>query len=492
MQNVAALLETLQRGRLAIVGDLMLDQYVYGDVSRISPEAPVPVLQMQSERAAPGAAANVAANAAALGGRAFLVGVLGADGAGAELRRLLGAQPRLQFAPVAAPDRPTTLKTRFVCGQQQIVRVDRETSAPYTEAEEDALLAAARAALAAADVLVLSDYGKGVLSDRVLAELIQAARAAAKPVVVDPKRRRFEAYRGADYITPNRKELSDATGLPCETDAQAERAAEAAISQCGAAILLTRSDRGASVFRAGATPLHAPAEAREVFDVSGAGDTVVAAFGLSLAAGLDPGQAMRLANAAAGVVVGKRGTAVCSVEELAGVLGSAAPCQPERAGAGVPQGLCTLPELEAQCRSWRAAGLRIGLANGCFDLLHPGHVRLLQEAANACDRLIVALNSDASVQRLKGTGRPVQDEQARAAVVGALRGVYAVVLFAEDTPAHVIEALAPDLLVKGADYREEEVVGADTVKARGGRVLLVDLAAGHSTTALVARSRQHS
>lgn len=492
MQSAASLLETLQHGRLAIVGDLMLDQYVYGEVSRISPEAPVPVLQMQSERAVPGAAANVAANVAALGGRAFLVGALGSDGAGVDLCRLLAGQPRLQFEPVVARNHPTTIKTRYVCGQQQIVRVDRETGVPYEEAEQSALLAAARAALAEADVLVLSDYGKGVLSDRVLGELIEAARAAAKPVVVDPKRRRFEAYRGADYITPNRKELSDATGLPCATDAQAEQAAQAAIAQCGAAILLTRSERGASVFRAGAAPIHAPAQAREVFDVSGAGDTVVAAFGLSLAAGLDAGQAMALANAAAGVVVGKRGTAVCSLEELAGVLASAAPSPPEHAGAGLPLGLCTLPELQAQCRSWRAAGLRIGFTNGCFDLLHPGHVRLLQEAAGACDRLIVALNSDASVQRLKGAGRPVQGEQARAAVVGAIRGVDAVLLFEEDTPAHVIAALRPNVLVKGADYREDEVVGADAVKARGGRVLLVDLAAGHSTTALVARSRDQS
>jgi D-beta-D-heptose 7-phosphate kinase/D-beta-D-heptose 1-phosphate adenosyltransferase len=478
------MLDALRQGRLAIVGDLMLDQYVYGEVSRISPEAPVPVLQAQSERAAPGAAANVAANVAALGGRVLLVGAVGSDAAGVELCRLIAGQERLQLEPVVAPQRPTTLKTRLVCGQQQIVRVDRETTAPYTPAEQEALTEAALGALAEADVLVLSDYGKGVLCDRVLEAVLAGARAAGKPVVVDPKRRRFEAYRGADYITPNRKELSDATGLPCETDEEAALAAQAAAAQCGAAILLTRSARGVSLFREGAAPVHIPARTREVFDVSGAGDTVVAAFALALAGGVEAAQAVMLANAAAGVVVGKRGTAVCSAAELAQALEG----REGRCGPYAGQGAASLEQAQALCAEWREAGLRIGFANGCFDLLHPGHVALLTAAAQACDRLVVALNSDASVRRLKGASRPVQGQDARAAVVGAVKGVDAVVLFEEDTPLRLIQALAPDVLIKGADYREEDVVGAEVVKARGGRVLLVELEPGHSTTALVARA----
>lgn len=472
------ILEALARGRVAVIGDLMLDRYVSGAVERISPEAPVPVLRAAEERATLGAAGNVAANIAALGGAVELVGLLGEDEEGREVARLVAALERVRFAPVVCAALCTTTKTRIICGQQQIVRIDRERPGEPPAQAAAALADHARAAIAATDVVVLADYGKGVLGDGLLA----LALGGGKPVIVDPKRRDLAAYRGASFITPNRRELSEATGLPCATDEEAECAAAAAIAHCGAAILLTRSERGMSLFRQGLAPVHLPAEAREVFDVTGAGDTVAAGLALGLAAGLPVEEAMRVANEAAGVVVGKLGAAVCSRPELAAALG-------RRSGrAAPPAALASLAEALRLRRQWAAAGLSVGFTNGCFDLLHPGHVALLRRAAEECDRLIVGLNSDASVQRLKGAGRPLQTAAARAEVLAALRSVDLVAVFEEDTPMALIEQLSPDVLVKGADYQPHEVVGAELVAARGGRLVLVELAAGHSTTALVARA----
>lgn len=485
----AQLVHRLATGRIAIVGDVMLDHYLLGGVSRISPEAPVPVLHVAEERAVLGGAANVAANVAALGGEAVLVGVTGADAAGEELRGLLAGFAKIQARLQAAPAHPTIVKTRIICGQQQIVRVDRERLAPLGPEVEGALVQALEGALNGCGCVVLSDYGKGVLCDAVIAAVMAAARRTGISVVVDPSRRRFADYAGANYITPNRKELTDATGLPCLEDGEAAAAAAAAIEACGAQILLTRSERGMSLFRAGAAPVHLPAQAREVFDVSGAGDTVVAAFALALAAGAPVEAGMRAANAAAGVVVGKRGTASCSAEELLTALRSEGR---REGGATGSAGAISLGDAVALRAEWGQRGLAVGFTNGCFDLLHPGHVSLIRQAAAACDRLIVAINSDASVRGLKGAGRPVQGQTARAEVLGGLKGVDAVVVFDEPTPLQVIQALQPEVLVKGADYREEEVVGADLVKARGGRVLLATLEPGHSTSALVLKASSNA
>jgi D-beta-D-heptose 7-phosphate kinase/D-beta-D-heptose 1-phosphate adenosyltransferase len=298
---------------------------------------------------------------------------------------------------------------------------------------------------------------------------------------------RFADYRGAQLVTPNRRELSEAVRLPCENDAEAEAAANEAIAQSGADILLTRSEKGMSLFRKDAQPIHLPAQAREVFDVSGAGDTVVAVIASGLGAGLPIERTMRIANAAAGIVVGKVGTATTTVEEIAAALSG-----PERraslAHAQAFAPAMTLAEAVALRADWATQGLSVGFTNGCFDLLHPGHVSLLAQAAGACERLIVALNSDASVRRLKGPTRPIQPLDARARVIGAIRGIDLVVAFEEDTPLALIQALAPDVLVKGADYSEEEVVGGDLVKARGGRILLAALTPGQSTTAIARKA----
>jgi D-beta-D-heptose 7-phosphate kinase/D-beta-D-heptose 1-phosphate adenosyltransferase len=323
-----------------------------------------------------------------------------------------------------------------------------------------------------------------VLTDRVIAALLAAAKKHGRKVIVDSKRTDMSVFRGAAFVAPNRRELSAAVGLPCETDDEAERAAAALIAVTGAGVLLTRSEKGMSLYREGEAALHFSAEAREVFDVSGAGDTVTGVFALALAAKVSIEQAMRLANAAAGVVVGKTGTVTVTPAELQRALGARAGLRP----AEEPPGITDLPHALAQRRQWAAEGLVVGFTNGCFDLLHPGHVSLLAQASAACDKLIVALNADESIRRLKGPERPIQDIQSRAAVIGAIRGVDLVVSFAEDTPLEIIRQLEPDILVKGADYKETDVVGGDLVKARGGRVLLATLQQGQSTTVLVKRA----
>ncbi len=478
----------LRTARIAVLGDVMLDHHVYGQVRRVSDEAPVPVLHVQSERYILGGAANVAANAAVLGAEVRLVGVIGDDSSGGRLIRMLDENHK-RIAPHLTVDRtrPTVTKTRYLGGQQQIVRVDREMAAPCAAAIEARLIEDIEDAITDCGALVLSDYGKGVLTDRVLAAAFALAKAQKIPAIVDPKRKALADYRGARLITPNRRELSEAVRMAVETDDEALAAATAAIKDSGADILLTRSEKGMSLFRAGGPPITLPAEAREVFDVSGAGDTVVAVIATALGAGLPIERAMRIANAAAGVVVAKLGTATATPEELVAALEG-----PERrtalAQAMTHAPSATLEEAKAKRAEWAVRGLSVGFTNGCFDLLHPGHVSLLAQAAGACDKLIVALNADASVRRLKGDTRPIQPFEARARVIGALRGVDLVVAFEEDTPLELIAALEPDVLIKGADYTEDQVVGGDIVKARGGRVVLATLVAGQSTTAIARRA----
>ena len=479
------ILDNLHKKKITILGDVIADHYVDGDVLRISPEAPVAVLNVRAERFAPGGAANVAANAANLGAEVTLIGALGTDLAGDHLLRSLAKfDDRINCQLTRVEGRPTTTKTRYLGDRHQLLRVDREVCSEFHTEVETAILEALKRFIPDSKVLVLSDYGKGGLSTNVLRDAIGIANTAAVPIVVDPKRVDYRYYRGATIITPNRKELFAATGLPCDTDTEAEIAAAAAIAASGAAILLTRSEQGMSYFASRLPPLHCAAEAREVFDVSGAGDTVVAVLAFALANELNMDQAMRLANAAASIVVGKQGTALVSQTELRRALA--------RDDARAPSAKVLLDHSEALsvCKRWRTQGLTIGFANGCFDLLHPGHIHLIQTAATACDRLIVALNSDKSVRRLKGPTRPTQNEDARARVMSGLQGVDLVTIFDDDTPLALIEALEPDVIIKGGDWREHDVVGGNFVKSRGGRVLLVDLSAGHSTTVLTDRIAQ--
>ncbi|MFQ5774786.1 MAG: D-glycero-beta-D-manno-heptose-7-phosphate kinase [Kiloniellaceae bacterium] len=486
--DLAACLDAFAGARVLAVGDVMLDRFVYGKVERISPEGPIPVLQIEREAAMLGGAGNVLRNMAALGIRSTFLAVVGDDAAGRQVRALAEAEAGAGCRLIVQADRPTTIKERFIAAGQQLLRTDRETARPLAAHTARALVEAARAALAAPEgppgALVLSDYGKGVLAPATVAALIEAARSAGRPVVVDPKGRDFTAYRGATVVTPNRRELHEATGLPTAGDDGVVAACRAVIETAGVAgVLATRSEQGMTLVSARSTDdgieaRHFPAEAREVFDVSGAGDTVVAVVATALAAGIDLARAARLANVAAGIVVGKLGTAVARPAEILHAL-HASDFLAAEAKVVDFEGL-----LERAGR-WRGAGLRVGFTNGCFDLLHPGHVALLAQARGACDRLVVGLNGDASVRRLKGEGRPVQSEAARAAVLASLASVDLVVIFAEDTPLRLIEALRPEVLVKGADYALDEVVGADLVQGYGGRVMLAELAPGYSTTGTI-------
>jgi D-beta-D-heptose 7-phosphate kinase/D-beta-D-heptose 1-phosphate adenosyltransferase len=469
------------------VGDVMLDRFVEGEVARISPEAPVPVLDIRRRRTLLGGAGNVAANIASLGGRAILVGLRGADEEGELLENLIRRNAGLESRLLASPRRPTITKTRFLASRQQIVRADEESRAPLSPEEEERLIAACAAELSRVKAVILSDYGKGVASRGLSAWLAAAAAERGIPLFVDPKRDDFAHYHGAFCITPNFRELTQAARraiAPDDEGAIAEAARELIARAGAAALLVTRSERGMMLITREGRIESVPAHAREVFDVSGAGDTVIATLALAYAASADLVEAMHLANAAAAVAVSKVGTATVTREELRREIDAAEGITPPRA-----PGLIGPAEARDLVDRWKREGLAVGFTNGCFDILHPGHVDLLAAARRACDRLIVALNSDASVRRLKGPERPVNTLAVRARLIAALRDVDAVTFFEDDTPEALIADLLPDVLVKGGDYTRETVVGADIVERHGGRVLIVPLVPGHSTTATLARLR---
>jgi D-beta-D-heptose 7-phosphate kinase / D-beta-D-heptose 1-phosphate adenosyltransferase len=485
--HIAAMLD-FAGVRILVLGDAMLDRFLYGEVDRISPEAPVPVVRLRRSHAMPGGAGNVARNVSALGGTAVLVGLLGEDDAAAELRALLAGDPGVEDASVASASRRTTRKMRVIAGNQQVARLDEEEARPADASECAALVAAVRSRVAGCKALVLSDYAKGALTPAVVAGAVAAAREAGVPVFADPKSDDFGVYRGADCLTPNARELARATRLPTGTEAEVVAAARAAMGAAGLpSLLCTRAERGMVLVRAEGGHASVAAEAREVFDVSGAGDTVIATLALAHAAGRPLEDAMRIANAAAGIVVGKLGTATVGAEELEHALHAGG--GGDGGADGLLPGALGLDAALRRVAEWRAQGLRVGFTNGCFDILHAGHVALLGAARRRCDRLVVGLNTDESVARLKGPSRPVNALADRAAVLAALAAVDAVVAFAEDTPLELVRALRPDVLVKGADYTEDRVVGADLVRASGGEVVLVDLLPGRSTTGIAARLR---
>lgn len=468
--------------RALIVGDLMLDCYVKGSVARISPEAPVPVLSRSAATTRLGGAANVALGVRALGVRAELVGLAGVDEHSHRLTELLEQAGVDTRGIVRDPSRCTTVKTRIVAGHQQIVRIDEESTALATAEIEDELLAAVQGAVTRCDVIVLSDYAKGVCTDRVIRSIIAIAREHRKPIIVDPKRQDYTVYRGATLITPNLRELQDATALRTSDSASVVDAAAELEELTGASILITRSEAGMTLYQRDVEAEHLPAKARDVADVSGAGDTVVATLAAMLADGVPLLQAVSLANVAASIAVSKHGTYAVRLEELQHATREES-YAPDRHAPYVD-----LPGLVSLCEQWRHEGLSVGFTNGCFDILHPGHIKLIAEAAALCDRLIVALNSDRSVNVLKGPTRPINDEPSRCAVMAAIRGVAAVVVFDQETPLELIRAVLPDVLIKGGDYTIDTVVGASEVIASGGRVHIAETLHGHSTTAIAARA----
>jgi len=480
-------LADLGRQTILCIGDLMLDDFVYGEVSRISPEAPAPVIAVSREDLILGGAGNVARNIASLGARCLFVGVIGSDAAGRTLKAALGGhRSRVASRLVVDPSRPTTRKLRFVSEHHSthLLRADWETAEPVGPRIEAALIRHALALLPRAGAVVLSDYAKGVLTPRLLRAVIERARKLGTPVIVDPKGADFSIYRGATIVTPNRKELSEATRRPVGTVAELAAAAGALAREVRSeAVLVTLSEQGMLLHARRAAPVHVPAYSVKVRDVSGAGDTVAAVLAVMLALGADFESAMRAANAAAAVAVGKQGTATVSAAELRVRILPSATLAPEE------KIVFDWRELDGRLAAWRAEGLRIGFTNGVFDLLHPGHIKVLAQARAACDRLVVGLNSDKSVRRLKGPTRPIQGEQARAEVLAGLEAVDLVAVFEQDTPLELIRRVRPTVLVKGGDYRKDQVVGRDLVEAQGGEVVVVDLVPGFSTTRIVQRSR---
>jgi D-beta-D-heptose 7-phosphate kinase/D-beta-D-heptose 1-phosphate adenosyltransferase len=458
-----------------VVGDLMLDEYVMGAVDRVSPEAPVPVVRVRETEHRLGGAANVARQVAALGARVSLAGTIGTDAAGDDLLRLCvncGIDTR---GVVRVAQRGTTRKLRVLGHSQQLLRMDWEDSSPCDASVCAQLLAALGAE--APDAVILSDYAKGVLTPQIITAITQ--RAGKAPVVVDPKSRDFTRYRGATTVTPNLRELETASGRsldPTDTEAVAA-AARPLLSAAGlSSMVVTLSEHGMLVVPADGASIAVPASRREVFDVTGAGDTAIAVLTLSLAAGTSLAAAARLANAAAGVSVGQVGAVAVDADSIRSELTAS----PEAK-------VLSRAELAARAASWRIAGKRIVFTNGCYDLLHAGHLSLLHGAAKLGDVLVLAINSDASVRRLKGPERPLVPQAERAALLAALACVDAVTVFDEDTPLATIEAVRPHILVKGADYKAEQVVGREVVEANGGRVALVPLLPQKSTTALVDR-----
>ncbi|MFZ5528341.1 MAG: D-glycero-beta-D-manno-heptose-7-phosphate kinase [Pseudomonadota bacterium] len=482
-------LDAFSRVRVLCIGDVMLDRFIAGTVKRISPESPVPVLSVSSENAVPGGAANVARNIAAQGGHCTLIGVVGQDGIAEQLRQALDKTPLITSHLIAAPGRPTTEKVRFVAHGQHMLRTDTENASAISPETERLVLDTVSALVERHQVVVLSDYAKGLLTDAVVRGVIELAREHGKPVIVDPKSIHIERYAGATIITPNAKEVLDASGIdPSENDEQAVQAGQLLLRKAAlSAVLVTRAHRGMTLVTADGVQEHIKASAREVFDVVGAGDTVVATLALSLGAGQAVTEAARLANLAAGIVVGKRGTATVSHSELLEEL-------QRNGGHGglrpLEDKVLSIEDAMQMAESWRQDGYQVGFTNGCFDILHVGHLAILNYSKSQCGRLIVGVNSDASVKRLKGPERPINGEIDRAMLLAGLSAVDAVVVFDEDTPLEVIRKLQPDVLVKGADYTVDNIVGAPDVLARGGRVVTCPLIPDRSTSRVVEKLRK--
>ena len=473
-EECAHFLERACGQHIIVIGDIMLDRFIDGIVERISPEAPVPVLSKTTVSTMPGGAANVARNLCQLGLNCTLYGLVGMDEAADSLQTELAKVAGLHYVAIADENRPTTTKTRFRAITQQILRVDEEVSTPIADKQADSIIKHLHSIIETASLIILSDYAKGCLSAALIEQIITLAKQHHKAVIIDPKSSDFGKYQNATLVTPNLSELKAASSFLHDSDEEIGKAAkELCQSHNIGGILTTLSARGMRLISDDGSDLLIPSIAKDVFDVSGAGDTVIAVLAAFLTAGASSQTAMIGANMAASIVVSKPGTASLSPGELIGIGTVSRP---------VP---ASLDEIAPHIASWKADGLRIGFTNGCFDLLHPGHMHGLREAAQLCDKLIVGLNDDDSVKRLKGSTRPIQSDRVRAMTLSHLPYVDAVILFEQDTPATLIQAITPDILIKGGDYQLDEIVGAAHVIKNGGEVKTIELLSGHSTTAIL-------
>jgi D-beta-D-heptose 7-phosphate kinase/D-beta-D-heptose 1-phosphate adenosyltransferase len=464
-------LPQFDQAHVLVIGDLMLDRYWHGDTSRISPEAPVPVVLVADAEERAGGSGNVALNIAALGANIEVMGYTGDDEAADALQEILeSANVTCAFERI--PESRTVTKLRVISRHQQLIRLDFEDG--FLEQRSDLLTARASKLMANAGAVVLSDYGKGTLRD--MPALIEAARKTKTPVLIDPKGNDFSHYRGASIITPNMSEFEAVVGK-CKTDEDVEQKGMQLVKDLELdALLVTRSERGMTLIQNDQPVIHLPTKAQEVFDVTGAGDTVIAMLAAAIAAGEDLPNAMALSNLAAGVVVGKLGTATVSPAELQRAM---------RSEASLTRGIYDEDELVNVVNQAKQHGEQIVMTNGCFDILHPGHVSYLQKARSMGDRLIIAVNDDDSVRRLKGAERPINTLDRRMALLSALECVDWVVPFSEDTPERLICKVLPDVLVKGGDYKPEQIAGGECVRKNGGEVNVIEYIEGHSTTDII-------
>jgi D-beta-D-heptose 7-phosphate kinase/D-beta-D-heptose 1-phosphate adenosyltransferase len=483
MQSLVQEIEGLDQAKVLCIGDLMLDRFIYGAVHRVSPEAPIPVVAIEEETSMLGGAGNVARNLLALGSEVCFLSVVGGDTIGKELTAMIGKEARMMPYVLVEKGRVSTRKTRYIAGNQQLLRADEETQSIIRDDTQKNIIKILEDEIANYDVIIVSDYNKGLLTEAIIKTAIDTANAQGKCMIVDPKIRDFSVYTGADIISPNLHELAEATGMPLGSDEEVIAAAQHLIEQYYFGyVLVTRSKDGMSLISKEGDAMHIPAQAREVYDVSGAGDTTIATLAAALSVDISVDKAAFLSNLAAGVAVGKVGTAVVYRTDLKTALYT------YDAVSGSTK-ILPFDLAQAHITRWQQEGYKVGFTNGCFDVVHSGHIALLEDARQTCDKLVVGLNSDSSVKRLKGEERPINNEMDRATLLAALSVVDMVVIFREDTPMNLIEAFKPDRLIKGADYKKEEVVGYERVESYGGEILLVPLREGKSTTAIINKIR---
>ena len=476
--QIASILFDFQNRHILVVGDVMLDRFVCGSVDRLSPEAPIPVLTQTEEHLVPGGAANVGRNLSGIGGQVSLIGCIGNDRAGQSLTDALSLSAQIGFFPIVCDDRPTTQKTRFLASGKQMLRVDDEVTRPLTDTQATHLLTQAESVLEVSEILIISDYAKGCLDPDIIKHLINTAHKKSIPVITDPKSSDFSIYRGSTVLTPNLSEFGQATGMSSVNHDSLAKAASALLSDYEYSNLLVTLGADGMLLVNETGYIHNPAYPCDVFDVSGAGDTVVAVIAASIACGGKPEDAMKLANLAASVVIGKSGTASL--------------CPGEFIGAARPStGETTLPNIVKKTAQWRNEHLRVGFTNGCFDLLHLGHLALLKQAKENCDFLIIGLNSDNSVKRLKGQFRPINDQGTRLKILESLEFVDEVRIFDDDTPYRLIKEISPDVLMKGGDYKENQIVGSEYVRSYGGNVLVLNFLPDLSTTKLLKKIKEN-
>lgn len=476
--------DSINKIKTLVVGDIIYDEYIWGNIERISPEAPIPVLEWVGDNSALGGAANVAHNLCQLGAKVYLVGAVGADEQGYKLKELLKNAGIETDGVFCDPKRPTTCKTRILAHNQQILRIDKEITQPIPDQIEKQVLKYIMSIGPEMAGIICSDYLKGLLKESFLKQLIPMAKKWDKLILVDPKGRDFSKYQGVYALTPNLKETEIAAGIKIVTEEDLEKAATRLFQavKCHT-LLVTRGKDGLSLFREGNSPTHIPTETKEVYDVTGAGDTVISLFGLSLFSGYDPLEAAQLANIGAGIVVGKLGTAPISRRELAEYLTDQSLYQSKK--------IITLTELLPIANRARTQGKTIVFTNGCFDLLHVGHIQYLQKAKALGDILIIGLNDDNSVRVLKGPPRPLISQDERANILAALGCIDYIVIFSELTPEALIRAIKPHILVKGGDYALDQVVGRDIVEGYGGQTKIIPYMPGYSTTGLIEKIVQN-